>query len=129
MGCSSGARRGFVVAASLFWGWRNSRSGGPLGRIAAKGVAAACGHSAGFIGAQRSFRSVGAQPLLASAKSAGARAVFGPAWKLKAWAMPPVTCQHRWDATAASHNKSAHADTQHQVAASRLMLCAGGLQR
>lgn len=56
-------------------------------------------------------------------------------------AMPPFPVQHSlrklragvlgWLAlaTSASYNRSAHTDSQHQEAASRHVLCAGGLQR
>src|SRR6185369_5421616 len=110
MGRSSGARHSFAPAASLFWGWRNSRSGGPLGRMAAEGLAAARGCAAGFVGKQGGSCTVGARALLVLAKLAGARVVCAPASRLKAWAMPPFTCQHRRDATAASHNKSVQTD-------------------
>src|SRR6266568_7350062 len=105
-----GTRSGFVPAASLFWGWRNSHSGGPLGCKAAKGVAAARGRAAGFVGKHCGSCTVGARRRLVLAKLAGARVVCAPESQLKAWAMPPFTCQHRRDATAASHNKSVQTD-------------------
>ena len=106
MGCGSGARAGCAAAGSLFWGWRNSRSGGLLGQMAAEGVAAACGRAASFDGLHRSFRCVGAPPLLVSASPPVLGWSSGVHPRLKAWAMPPATGQHRGNTTTASHNLS-----------------------
>ena len=126
---SFGTRFGCVPAASLFWGRRYLLSGGPHGCTVAEGVAAARGRAAGFVGMLRGLRAVGARAHLVSAGWSGTRVVCGAASGPLAWAMPPFSHGHSGCATTASHNKSAHADTQHQVAASRRVLCAGGLQR
>ena len=52
-----------------------------------------------------------------------------PAGLLQSGAMPPCSLQHSVKSTPASHNWSAHADSQQQEAASRRVLCSGGLQR
>ena len=127
------------VAFNVMWHWRRMRSASKFIALQVR-AARASGTFSSEKCSRRPFfggRRVGAPPVVrvAPGQDSCGRArlrSFGvgmPAGLLQSEAMPPCSLQHSVKSTTATHNWSAHADSQQQEAASRHVLCSGGLQR